>query len=36
MVLSMEVDYSSKTYFEKLDAYWRDELHICRSTVFEG
>ncbi|WP_339318031.1 phosphoketolase family protein [Paenibacillus sp. FSL R10-2734] len=34
MVLSMEVDYSSKTYFEKLDAYWRATNYISVGQLY--
>lgn len=34
MVLSMEVDYSSKTYLEKLDAYWRATNYISVGQLY--
>ncbi|MEK4876668.1 MULTISPECIES: phosphoketolase family protein [Paenibacillus] len=34
MVLSMDVDYSSKTYLEKLDAYWRATNYISVGQLY--
>lgn len=34
MVLSMEVDYSSKTYLAKLDAYWRATNYISVGQLY--
>jgi len=34
MVLSMQVDYSSKTYLEKLDAYWRATNYISVGQLY--
>ncbi|MEK5182963.1 phosphoketolase family protein [Paenibacillus odorifer] len=34
MVLSMDVDYSSKTYLERLDAYWRATNYISVGQLY--